>query len=93
MRKFDKIIEIIKDFTPKQLQTNTDILITLYNKEFIKRGLPPLSYSQQQVLRDFKPETVTRARRKWKEGTQFQYEEEVQTRDFFSQESNPPLFE
>tara|TARA_R100000656_G_C3951495_1_gene128550 strand:+ start:445 stop:741 length:297 start_codon:yes stop_codon:yes gene_type:complete len=93
-KRIDKIIAKFQGLDPEQLLNNTETVIAFYNKEFDRAGLPPLSYEQQEIIRSWKPETITRARRHYKKGTEAQYVEEVHTRDIFTnKQTNPPLYE
>ena len=77
LTKLQKLVKWVYDNHPQAQGSNTELYIAFLESALASRGLEPLSLEVKGLMREYKPESITRARRAFAEPTEGQREEEV----------------
>jgi hypothetical protein len=72
-----KLVKWVYDNYPRTQSSNTELYIQFLECASIKRTGEGIPESVKQLMREYKPESITRARRAFAEPTEGQRKEEV----------------
>lgn len=79
-----KKVKYVMDTCPESKGNNTELYIAFIDTALNSRGLEPLTEELKSLMRRYKPESITRARRAFIEPTEGQREEEQNYRTEYS---------
>jgi hypothetical protein len=78
LTKLQRLVKWVYDTYPKTQVSNTELYIQFLECASIKRTGESIPESVKELMREFKPESITRARRSFAESTEGQRREEVE---------------
>lgn len=77
LTKLQKLVKFVYDSFPQARGSNTELYIAFLETALRANHLEPLPEEVKRLMRKYKPESITRARRAFAEPTEGQRKEEV----------------